>query len=186
MLWKLAYEGPLTAAVDATSWQDYLGGIIQFHCETNRNHAVQIVGYDMTGKFVTLSSPLSLTLLLTCHNHVGDRRHGILHRKEHVGQGIWDGWLSPYSGGQELVRHCRRSVLCPCIPLNHVREERRGRQQKLRESVSFVAAESSVSHASSCKKREEEKRHVVGETRGSAKQKYVRMQIMTYNDEKHE
>jgi cathepsin O len=51
ILWKLAHEGPLTAAVDATSWQDYLGGIIQFNCETNRNHAVQIVGYDMTGMF---------------------------------------------------------------------------------------------------------------------------------------
>lgn len=27
-----------------------MGGIIQFHCETTRNHAVQIVGYDMTGE----------------------------------------------------------------------------------------------------------------------------------------
>lgn len=51
ILWKLAFEGPLTAAVDASSWQDYLGGVIQFHCENNRNHAVQIVGYDMTGEF---------------------------------------------------------------------------------------------------------------------------------------
>ena len=45
----LAKHGPLVAAVDATSWQDYLGGIIQFHCESNHNHAVQIVGYDLTG-----------------------------------------------------------------------------------------------------------------------------------------
>jgi len=44
----LAYHGPLVAAVDATSWQDYLGGVVQFHCENNRNHAVQIVGYDLT------------------------------------------------------------------------------------------------------------------------------------------
>lgn len=45
----LAQHGPATAAVDATGWQDYLGGIIQFHCETDRNHAVQIVGYDISG-----------------------------------------------------------------------------------------------------------------------------------------
>jgi len=36
----LATHGPLTAAVDAISWQDYLGGIIQFHCEDRPNHAV--------------------------------------------------------------------------------------------------------------------------------------------------
>ena len=35
-------------------------------------------------------------------------------------------------------------------------------------------------------KKGEQKRHVAAGTRGSAKQKYVRMQIMTYNDEKHE
>ena len=51
MVRRLAHHGPLTVAVDATSWQDYLGGIIQFHCESSRNHAVQIVGYDLTGKF---------------------------------------------------------------------------------------------------------------------------------------
>ncbi|XP_054714811.1 LOW QUALITY PROTEIN: cathepsin O-like [Uloborus diversus] len=47
MLLHLAYHGPLIAAVDATGWQDYLGGIIQFHCDAERNHAVQIVGYDL-------------------------------------------------------------------------------------------------------------------------------------------
>lgn len=50
MVRKLAFHGPLTVAVDATSWQDYLGGIIQYHCETKRNHAAQVVGYDLTGK----------------------------------------------------------------------------------------------------------------------------------------
>lgn len=49
MLLHLAYHGPLISAVDATGWQDYLGGIIQFHCDGERNHAVQIVGYDLTG-----------------------------------------------------------------------------------------------------------------------------------------
>lgn len=49
MVRLLAYHGPLTVAVDATSWQDYLGGVIQFHCEDNRNHAVQVVGYDISG-----------------------------------------------------------------------------------------------------------------------------------------
>lgn len=64
MLWKLAFEGPLTAAVDATTWQDYLGGVIQFHCETKRNHAVQIVGYDISGQIRVLVSPFSPLLTL--------------------------------------------------------------------------------------------------------------------------
>ena len=50
MVRLLAFHGPLTVAVDATAWQDYLGGIIQYHCEVDRNHAVQVVGYDLTGK----------------------------------------------------------------------------------------------------------------------------------------
>lgn len=36
----LAFHGPVTAAVDAVTWQDYLGGIIQFHCQDHTNHAV--------------------------------------------------------------------------------------------------------------------------------------------------
>ncbi|KAG8183954.1 hypothetical protein JTE90_005185 [Oedothorax gibbosus] len=50
MLLHIAHHGPLIAAVDATGWQDYLGGIIQFNCDSERNHAVQIVGYDITGE----------------------------------------------------------------------------------------------------------------------------------------
>ncbi|XP_022086465.1 cathepsin O-like [Acanthaster planci] len=43
-------HGPLLAAIDATSFQDYMGGIIQHHCTAHYdNHAVQIVGYDQTG-----------------------------------------------------------------------------------------------------------------------------------------
>ena len=51
MVAKLYNHGPLVAAVDATSFQDYMGGIIQHHC-TDRydNHAVQIIGYDRSGK----------------------------------------------------------------------------------------------------------------------------------------
>ncbi|CAN8003426.1 unnamed protein product [Ixodes hexagonus] len=49
MIDMIANVGPLVVAVDATAWQDYLGGIIQFHCDAGRNHAVQIVGYDLTG-----------------------------------------------------------------------------------------------------------------------------------------
>ncbi|XP_046451716.1 cathepsin O-like [Daphnia pulex] len=45
----LAFHGPVTAAVDAVTWQDYLGGIIQYHCRDHTNHAVQIVGYDTRG-----------------------------------------------------------------------------------------------------------------------------------------
>lgn len=49
MLYLLAHHGPIATAVDSTLWQDYLGGIIQHHCDKILNHAVQIVGYDLTG-----------------------------------------------------------------------------------------------------------------------------------------
>lgn len=42
----------MVAAVNGLLWQNYLGGIIQFHCDgsmENLNHAVQIVGFDMEG-----------------------------------------------------------------------------------------------------------------------------------------
>ncbi|XP_041466672.1 cathepsin O-like [Lytechinus variegatus] len=43
-------HGPLSISVDAEAWQYYLGGIIQYHCTPSYlNHAVQIVGYDMSG-----------------------------------------------------------------------------------------------------------------------------------------
>ncbi|XP_077589429.1 cathepsin O isoform X2 [Stigmatopora nigra] len=47
---ELVARGPLSAIVDAVSWQDYLGGIIQHHCSSRwPNHAVLVVGYDTTG-----------------------------------------------------------------------------------------------------------------------------------------
>ena len=52
MLQLLSSHGPLTVGVDASNWVNYQGGVIQFHCgEIPRNHAVQIVGYDLTGKW---------------------------------------------------------------------------------------------------------------------------------------
>ncbi|XP_077433689.1 cathepsin O isoform X3 [Vanacampus margaritifer] len=48
---ELVEKGPLSAIVDAVSWQDYLGGIIQHHCSSHwPNHAVLVVGYDATGE----------------------------------------------------------------------------------------------------------------------------------------
>ena len=47
----LATQGPVSVAVDASNWHNYLGGIIQYHCPPHLNHAVQIVGYDLTGMF---------------------------------------------------------------------------------------------------------------------------------------
>uniref|UniRef100_A0A3Q2H9R7 Cathepsin O n=1 Tax=Equus caballus TaxID=9796 RepID=A0A3Q2H9R7_HORSE len=42
--------GPLVVVVDAVSWQDYLGGVIQHHCSSGEaNHAVLITGFDRTG-----------------------------------------------------------------------------------------------------------------------------------------
>lgn len=49
LLIALATHGPVAAAVNALSWQNYLGGVIQYHCDgsfNNLNHAVQIIGYD--------------------------------------------------------------------------------------------------------------------------------------------
>nr|CAB3234509.1 cathepsin L-like [Phallusia mammillata] len=40
--------GPLAVSVNAISWQDYIGGVIQHHCSfDSANHAVQIVGYNL-------------------------------------------------------------------------------------------------------------------------------------------
>ncbi|XP_036425184.1 cathepsin O [Colossoma macropomum] len=51
MMERLVDWGPLVVIVDATSWQDYLGGVIQHHCSSRHaNHAVLIIGYDTTGE----------------------------------------------------------------------------------------------------------------------------------------
>lgn len=47
MIKLLADHGPLVTIADATQWQDYLGGIIQFNCANEANHAVQIVGFNL-------------------------------------------------------------------------------------------------------------------------------------------
>ncbi|KAK3921726.1 Cathepsin O [Frankliniella fusca] len=47
----IANHGPVVVAVNALTWQHYLGGVVQFHCDgapEHINHAVQIVGYDRT------------------------------------------------------------------------------------------------------------------------------------------
>lgn len=47
----IANHGPVVVAVNALTWQHYLGGVVQFHCDGAPeyiNHAVQIVGYDRT------------------------------------------------------------------------------------------------------------------------------------------
>ena len=75
LTWLVKYS-PLTVSVNARSWQDYdgiigcllafsqayffcvvpVGGIIQHHCSgfpESVDHAVQVVGYDLTGKLYT-------------------------------------------------------------------------------------------------------------------------------------
>ncbi|XP_055544504.1 cathepsin O-like [Wyeomyia smithii] len=52
MLRYLATHGPIVAAVNALSWQYYLGGVVQYHCDgdyDDLNHAVEIVGYNLEG-----------------------------------------------------------------------------------------------------------------------------------------
>ncbi|XP_028025496.1 cathepsin O-like [Bombyx mandarina] len=53
ILEALATHGPVTVAVNALTWQNYLGGVIQYHCSgapADLNHAVQLVGYDLTAE----------------------------------------------------------------------------------------------------------------------------------------
>lgn len=67
---QLVEHGPLAAVVDAVSWQDYLGGIIQHHCSSQwSNHAVLVVGYDTTG---------------TCFHHTDMRTSIILEKKDFI------------------------------------------------------------------------------------------------------
>jgi hypothetical protein len=42
LLTVLAHHGPVAVAVDATNWQFYVGGVIQWNCDANVNHAVQV------------------------------------------------------------------------------------------------------------------------------------------------
>ncbi|XP_013378359.1 PREDICTED: cathepsin O isoform X3 [Chinchilla lanigera] len=49
MAQALLLSGPLVVIVDAVSWQDYLGGVIQHHCSSGKaNHAVLVTGFDQT------------------------------------------------------------------------------------------------------------------------------------------
>ncbi|XP_050355645.1 cathepsin O-like [Nymphalis io] len=51
ILQLIATHGPVSVAVNALTWQNYLGGVIQFHCSgspKDLNHAVELVGYDIS------------------------------------------------------------------------------------------------------------------------------------------
>lgn len=51
ILHLLAKNGPVSVAINAKTWQNYIGGVINFHCNGDLeelNHAVQIVGYNLT------------------------------------------------------------------------------------------------------------------------------------------
>lgn len=73
MMRMLVDWGPLAVTVDAISWQDYLGGIIQYHCSSGRaNHAVLITGFDRTGTCPSTELQPSGFLLLfvaSCRPH---------------------------------------------------------------------------------------------------------------------
>jgi cathepsin F len=46
---NLVSWGPLSICVDAEPWQDYTGGVLMASdCDTQLDHCVQLVGYDMT------------------------------------------------------------------------------------------------------------------------------------------
>ncbi|PAA47708.1 hypothetical protein BOX15_Mlig016924g2 [Macrostomum lignano] len=48
-LWR---RGTAAVAVDGHMWQYYVDGTIVHNCDTQLNHAVQIVGYDLTSDIV--------------------------------------------------------------------------------------------------------------------------------------
>jgi len=49
MMSNLVNWGPLSICVDAEPWQDYTGGILMAaDCDTQLDHCVQLVGYDLT------------------------------------------------------------------------------------------------------------------------------------------
>ncbi|CAH1159767.1 unnamed protein product [Phaedon cochleariae] len=53
ILTLLAEQGPVAVAINAQTWQNYIGGTIQYHCDDDQlrlNHAVEIVGYDLTAR----------------------------------------------------------------------------------------------------------------------------------------
>ncbi|CAD0203611.1 unnamed protein product [Chrysodeixis includens] len=53
ILTALATHGPVTVAVNALTWQNYLGGVIQYHCSgapIELNHAVELIGYDLSAE----------------------------------------------------------------------------------------------------------------------------------------
>ena len=62
-LLDLLTHGPVSVSIDASTWNDYQGGIIQYHCGGHTNHAVQIVGYDRTGTYPQFRPPIALTTL---------------------------------------------------------------------------------------------------------------------------
>lgn len=54
LLTVLAHHGPVAAAVDATNWQYYVGGVIQWNCDSNNNHAIQVIFFKKTLGLVTV------------------------------------------------------------------------------------------------------------------------------------
>jgi len=49
MMTNLVNWGPLSICVDAEPWQDYTGGVLMASdCDTQLDHCVQLVGYDLT------------------------------------------------------------------------------------------------------------------------------------------
>lgn len=82
MMRMLLQLGPLIVIVDAISWQDYLGGIIQHHCSSGEsNHAVLITGFDTSGDvpywIVRNSWGVSWGIAGYVHVKIGDNVCGI-------------------------------------------------------------------------------------------------------------
>lgn len=108
----LSTHGPLVVAVDAKSWQHYLGGVIQYHCDNDLNHAAQVVGYDLTGiskEYIFQNRLISIDLKTMII-----RRYSLLYCAQHLGHNFWNRWLSTHRNRSGLMRYRRRSFCIRC------------------------------------------------------------------------
>jgi len=58
MVEKLYTLGPLSICVDATSWQYYVGGIVEHLCGTSLDHCVMITGYGQKTDWLGYNVPI--------------------------------------------------------------------------------------------------------------------------------
>ena len=89
ILQLLATVGPVSAAVDAATWQNYQGGIIQYHCKGTLNHAIQIVGYDLSGLIFLCEQWIHFSAFEVILFPLTSRRCASLYNSKFLGKRLW-------------------------------------------------------------------------------------------------